>query len=52
MTQLTLGKALGAGLRQAMRDDDRVVLLGEDIGKLGGCSASPMDCSTSSAPRA
>ncbi|MGX1585592.1 alpha-ketoacid dehydrogenase subunit beta [Microbacterium sp. PF5] len=36
MTQLTLGKALGAGLRQAMRDDDRVVLLGEDIGKLGG----------------
>lgn len=36
MTQLTLGKALGAGLRQAMRDDDKVVLLGEDIGKLGG----------------
>lgn len=36
MTQITLGKALGAGLRRAMRDDDRVVLLGEDIGKLGG----------------
>ncbi|WP_091233088.1 alpha-ketoacid dehydrogenase subunit beta [Microbacterium sp. 3J1] len=36
MTELTLGKALGAGLRQAMHDDDRVVLLGEDIGKLGG----------------
>ena len=36
MTELTLGKALGAGLRQAMRDDDNVVLLGEDIGKLGG----------------
>lgn len=36
MTQLTLGKALGAGLRQAMRDDEKVVLLGEDIGKLGG----------------
>ncbi|KQZ24819.1 alpha-ketoacid dehydrogenase subunit beta [Microbacterium sp. Root553] len=35
-TEMTLGKALGAGLRQAMRDDDRVVLLGEDIGKLGG----------------
>ncbi|AXL12080.1 alpha-ketoacid dehydrogenase subunit beta [Microbacterium foliorum] len=34
--EMTLGKALGAGLRQAMRDDDRVVLLGEDIGKLGG----------------
>ncbi|MFK0401232.1 alpha-ketoacid dehydrogenase subunit beta [Microbacterium sp. NPDC090225] len=36
MTEMTLGKALGAGLRRAMRDDDRVVLLGEDIGKLGG----------------
>ncbi|MCZ4301107.1 alpha-ketoacid dehydrogenase subunit beta [Microbacterium oxydans] len=36
MTELTLGKALGAGLRQAMRDNDKVVLLGEDIGKLGG----------------
>lgn len=36
MTHLTLGKALGAGLRQAMLDDDKVVLLGEDIGKLGG----------------
>ncbi|MFJ2541810.1 alpha-ketoacid dehydrogenase subunit beta [Microbacterium sp. NPDC087589] len=36
MTQITLGKALGAGLRQAMRDDDKVVLLGEDIGRLGG----------------
>lgn len=36
MTQLTLGKALSAGLRQAMRDDDKVVLLGEDIGRLGG----------------
>lgn len=36
MAELTLGKALGAGLRQAMRDDEKVVLLGEDIGKLGG----------------
>ena len=36
MTELTLGKALGAGLRKAMQDDDKVVLLGEDIGKLGG----------------
>lgn len=36
MAELTLGKALNAGLRQAMHDDDRVVLLGEDIGKLGG----------------
>ncbi|CAH0144248.1 3-methyl-2-oxobutanoate dehydrogenase subunit beta [Microbacterium oxydans] len=36
MTLMPLGKALGAGLRQAMLDDDKVVLLGEDIGKLGG----------------
>jgi pyruvate dehydrogenase E1 component beta subunit len=36
MTQLTMGKALGAGLRRAMTDDDRVLLLGEDIGRLGG----------------
>ncbi|MGY1552480.1 alpha-ketoacid dehydrogenase subunit beta [Microbacterium sp. A588] len=36
MTVMTLGKALNAGLRQAMKDDDKVVLMGEDIGKLGG----------------
>lgn len=36
MTEMTLGKALGAGLAQAMRDDDKVVILGEDIGRLGG----------------
>jgi pyruvate dehydrogenase E1 component beta subunit len=36
MTQLTMGKALGAGLRRAMTDDDRVLLMGEDIGRLGG----------------
>src|SRR6202035_506008 len=33
---MTLGKALNAGLRQAMTDDAKVVLMGEDIGKLGG----------------
>ncbi|MGA9873671.1 MAG: alpha-ketoacid dehydrogenase subunit beta [Rhodococcus sp. (in: high G+C Gram-positive bacteria)] len=31
-----MGKALNAGLRRAMEDDAKVVLLGEDIGKLGG----------------
>lgn len=36
MTQLTMGKALGAGLRRAMTDDDRILLMGEDIGRLGG----------------
>ncbi|WP_168627680.1 MULTISPECIES: alpha-ketoacid dehydrogenase subunit beta [unclassified Cryobacterium] len=35
-TQLTLGKALNSGLRRALADDDRVVLIGEDIGALGG----------------
>ncbi len=33
---LTLGKALNLGLRRAMEDDPKVVLMGEDIGKLGG----------------
>jgi pyruvate dehydrogenase E1 component beta subunit len=33
---LSLGAALNAGLRQAMRADESVVLIGEDIGALGG----------------
>jgi 2-oxoisovalerate dehydrogenase E1 component beta subunit len=33
---LTIGKALNLGLRRAMEDDARVVLMGEDIGRLGG----------------
>ncbi|GIG58078.1 2-oxoisovalerate dehydrogenase subunit beta [Longispora fulva] len=33
---LTLAKALNTGLRKAMEDDPKVVLMGEDIGKLGG----------------
>ena len=36
MTELTLAKALGSGLRRALSEDDKVVLLGEDIGTLGG----------------
>lgn len=35
-TTLPLGKALNAGLRRAMEDDPKVLLMGEDIGKLGG----------------
>ncbi|NUT35944.1 MAG: alpha-ketoacid dehydrogenase subunit beta [Hamadaea sp.] len=33
---LTLGKALNTGLRRAMERDEKVILMGEDIGKLGG----------------
>jgi pyruvate dehydrogenase E1 component beta subunit len=36
MTTLTLGKAINEGLRRALTGDDKVVLLGEDIGELGG----------------
>ncbi|GAA1801941.1 alpha-ketoacid dehydrogenase subunit beta [Agromyces neolithicus] len=36
MTTLTLAKALNAGLRRALADDEKVVLMGEDIGTLGG----------------
>ena len=36
MTQLTMAKSINEGLRRAMRDDDRVLVMGEDIGKLGG----------------
>jgi pyruvate dehydrogenase E1 component beta subunit len=36
MARLTLAKALNAGLRKAMEDDPRVLLMGEDVGKLGG----------------
>ncbi len=35
-SELTMGKALGAGLQRAMRDDERVLVMGEDIGRLGG----------------
>ncbi|WP_233579953.1 alpha-ketoacid dehydrogenase subunit beta [Frondihabitans sp. PhB188] len=33
---MPLGRALNAGLRKAMQDDPRVLLLGEDIATLGG----------------
>lgn len=33
---LTMAKALNLGLRQAMLDDPKVLLMGEDIGQLGG----------------
>ena len=36
MSKLTLTQAINAGLRKSMEDDPKVVLLGEDIGTLGG----------------
>jgi len=33
---MPFSKALNAGLRKALEDDPRVLLMGEDIGKLGG----------------
>jgi pyruvate dehydrogenase E1 component beta subunit len=36
MATMTLAKALNAGLRRAMEDDPKVLIMGEDVGKLGG----------------
>jgi 2-oxoisovalerate dehydrogenase E1 component beta subunit len=36
MTRVTLAKALNAGLRRAMEDDPTVLVMGEDVGRLGG----------------
>lgn len=36
MSKLTIAKAITAGLTRAMEDDPKVMLMGEDIGSLGG----------------
>jgi 2-oxoisovalerate dehydrogenase E1 component beta subunit len=36
MTAMALGKAINAGLRKAMERDPKVLVMGEDVGKLGG----------------
>src|SRR5512144_2044972 len=36
MAATTLAKAINLGLRKAMENDPKVLLLGEDVGKLGG----------------
>ena len=36
MTVLTMAKAINAGLAVAMRQDARVLVMGEDVGRLGG----------------
>jgi pyruvate dehydrogenase E1 component beta subunit len=36
MTQITLAKGITMGLRKAMENDPKVLVMGEDVGKLGG----------------
>src|SRR4051812_47514943 len=36
MAEMTMVQALNDALRMEMRKDDRVVVLGEDVGKVGG----------------
>ena len=36
LAEMPLAKALNAGLRKALADDPKVILMGEDIGPLGG----------------
>jgi pyruvate dehydrogenase E1 component beta subunit len=36
MTAMTMAKALNEGLRKAMESDPKVVIMGEDVGRLGG----------------
>ncbi len=36
ITESNIAKALNDGLRKAMEDDPKVVVMGEDVGKLGG----------------
>lgn len=36
MTQMTFARAINTGLRKSLENDPKVVLLGEDIGTLGG----------------
>jgi 2-oxoisovalerate dehydrogenase E1 component beta subunit len=36
MPQITVAKAINSGLRKAMESDPKVLIMGEDVGKLGG----------------
>jgi pyruvate dehydrogenase E1 component beta subunit len=36
MSTLTLARSLNEGLRKALEDDPKVMIMGEDVGKLGG----------------
>ena len=35
-TSMTMAKALNEGLRKAMENNKKVLIMGEDVGKLGG----------------
>ena len=49
---ITYLEAIRAAMADAMREDERVFLIGEDVGHFGGPSASRKDCSRSSATNA
>jgi len=36
MSKLTLSRGLNEGLRKALENDPKVLIMGEDVGKLGG----------------
>jgi 2-oxoisovalerate dehydrogenase E1 component beta subunit len=36
MTKITLSRALNEGLRRSLENDQKVMIMGEDVGKLGG----------------
>jgi len=39
MQKLTYREAVREAIREAMKKDDRVFLMGEDVGRYGGCFA-------------
>jgi Pyruvate/2-oxoglutarate dehydrogenase complex, dehydrogenase (E1) component, eukaryotic type, beta subunit len=49
MTKLTLSRGLNEGLRKALENDPKVLIMGEDVGKLGGVFRSPTACRRTSA---
>ena len=49
-TELTYRDAVREAIRDAMRRDDRVFLMGEDVGHYGGCYAVSKGLLASSAP--
>ena len=53
-TTMTMAKALNEGLRRAMEKNPKVLLMGEDIGRLGGVldAASPEDLGDSTTNQA